>query len=75
MSVIAPNFNGQTYNQLIPKIENRIHETGAGYISVYEDFVKHGAAVYRRGDTHWNAKGAQLWLDKVNEELGNKMFE
>ncbi|MFN5319577.1 MAG: hypothetical protein ACK5CY_12120 [Bacteroidia bacterium] len=75
VSVIAPNFNGQTYNQLIPKIENRIHETGAGCISVYHDFVKQGAIIYRRGDTHWNAKGAQLWLDKVNEGLESKMFE
>jgi hypothetical protein len=69
VSVIAPNFKGQTYNQLIPKLERRINETGAGCISVYGEFVKQGADVYRRGDTHWNKTGAGLWLEKVNEAI------
>ena len=69
VSVIAPNFKGQTYNQLIPKLERRINETGAGCISVYDDFVKKGADVYRRGDTHWNNTGAGLWLEKVNDAI------
>jgi hypothetical protein len=69
VSVIAPNFKGQAYNRLIPKLELRINETGAACISVYHDFLKRGADVYRRGDTHWNAKGAGLWLEKVNASI------
>jgi len=69
VSVIAPNFKGQAYNQLIPKLESRINETGASCISVFSAFSKWGADAYRRGDTHWNAKGAGIWLGAVNAAI------
>ena len=69
VSMIAPKFKNQTYNQLIYKLEQRITETGAGCISVLGDFKQQNAKVYRRGDTHWNAKGAEMWLQKVNAAL------
>jgi hypothetical protein len=67
VSVIVPNYKGQQYNQLIPKLENRINETGAACISIFNEFSAGREMFYRRGDTHWNVRGAVLWLDKVNK--------
>jgi hypothetical protein len=69
VSVIAPNFKGQQYNQLIPKLEDRMSETGAGCISIFNDFSEGRETFYRRGDTHWNARGAKLWLNRANSYL------
>jgi hypothetical protein len=64
VSAIAPRYRGRVYNRLIPRIEARIGETGAGLISVFDDFSALKEKVYRRGDTHWNEKGERIWLQK-----------
>lgn len=69
VSVIAPSYRGRKYNQLIPKLEQAMDQTGAGCLSVFQDFSILGEQVYRRGDTHWNQKGGTLWLHKINSGL------
>jgi hypothetical protein len=66
VSVIAPDYKGRSYNQLIPRLEARMPETGAGCISVFSDFSLLKEKVYRRGDTHWNSRGEIIWLKKTN---------
>jgi hypothetical protein len=65
VSVIAPGYKGRTYNRLIPVLESRMAETGAGCISVFSAFSKKKESVYRRGDTHWNAAGEKIWLNNA----------
>lgn len=69
VSIVAPQFKGRTYNMLIPRLEKRIAEAGAGCVSVYDSFTRSGEQLYRRGDTHWNVKGASLWLNCMNQTL------
>jgi hypothetical protein len=71
VSIVAPQFKGRIYNKLIPRLEKRIAETGAGCVSVYDSFTRFGEQVYRRGDTHWNVKGASFWLNRMNQTLAS----
>ncbi len=71
VSVIAPDYKGRSYNQLIPRLEARIPETGAGCISVFSEFSHLKEKVYRRGDTHWNSKGEIIWLKKANQWISS----
>jgi hypothetical protein len=40
-------------------------------IDVYSIYTRNPnpASLYRRGDTHWNNNGMQIWLALVNNEL------
>jgi hypothetical protein len=69
VSVVAPKFKGRVYNMLIPRLESRIKETGAGCLSIFESFNLMREKAYRRGDTHWNKTGALFWLTRVNQTL------
>ena len=69
VSVIAPSYRGRRYNNLIPLLEKRMKETGAGCISVFSEFSEKQEKVYRRGDTHWNASGEKIWLGKAGDWL------
>jgi hypothetical protein len=68
-SVIAPEYKKRSYNQLIPRLEQRISQTGAGCISVFSEFSARKEKVYRRGDTHWNTLGEKIWLEKAQNWL------
>ncbi len=65
VSVIAPGYKGRIYNRLIPVLESRMAETGAGCISVFGEYSRKKEGVYRRGDTHWNAAGEKIWLNNA----------
>jgi len=67
ISIVDPNYKGRTYNQLLPSVEARIQK--AGIISVFDTFRNSSELLYRRGDTHWNAKGQKIWQDLVNREV------
>ena len=69
VSVIAPDYKNRSYNQLIPRLEQRIAQTGAGCISVFTEFSAKKEKVYRRGDTHWNNLGEKIWLEKAQNWL------
>jgi hypothetical protein len=58
------------YNKLIPLIQND-PKMKMPLIDLYTSFTNCGdaASLYRAGDTHWNNKGMQLWLQKVNNIL------
>ena len=58
------------YNNLIPRIQND-PKMKMPFIDLYTPF-KHSedpVSLYRAGDTHWNNKGMQMWLDMVYEVL------
>ncbi len=58
------------YNNLIPLIQND-PKMKMPFIDLYSPFKesRDPASFYRAGDTHWNNKGLQMWLDKVNNIL------
>jgi hypothetical protein len=68
-SLIQP----QGYNMLIPFVTQSYREgkLKMPVIGVYEDYLKSGdpGAYYLKGDTHWNDKGMQLWIGKINTML------
>ncbi len=56
------------YNNLIPDIQND-PRLRMKVIDIYTVFKKSKELYFLPGDTHWNFKGKQLWLDVVNERL------
>jgi len=56
------------YNKLIPMIQNDAR-LRMKIIDIYTPFKNGGDIYYLPGDTHWNHKGKQLWLDIVNEQV------
>ena len=58
------------YNNLLARIENN-SKLEMPLISVYKEFEKGGSKFYDLGDSHWNCKGAQIWINKVNDKLLN----
>ncbi len=56
------------YNNMIPRIEQSPN-LKMKVVSVYDAYRNATNIVYRRGDTHWNNNGLQIWLQKVNEML------
>ena len=58
------------YNNLIPLIQNDPH-LSMSVIDIYSIFKNNPDIYYLPGDTHWNNKGKQLWVDLVNKTLRN----
>ena len=58
------------YNNLIPRIQNDPH-LRMKVIDAFTAFKAQGGELYLTGDTHWNYKGKQLWLNLVNKQLVN----
>jgi hypothetical protein len=56
------------YNNLIPLVQNDAR-LRMKVIDAYTAFKQSGEGVYLSGDTHWNNRGRQLWLDIVNDTL------
>ena len=55
------------YNNLINKIQNNdgLRVPVIDIFSVFKK-VNNPKSLYRKSDTHWNAKGFSLWIDNVN---------
>ncbi len=53
------------YNQLIPKIQSH-PKLKVPYIDTYSLFRLEKNLLYDKGDTHWNCRGKQLWINQVN---------
>ena len=58
------------YNDLIPSVQ-KDPQLRMKVIDIYTPFKSSTEVYYLSGDTHWNFKGKQLWLDVVNERLQN----
>ena len=56
------------YNNLIPLIQNH-PRLRMKVINVYDAFKQSSEILYLPGDTHWNLKGRQKWLEIVNGVL------
>jgi hypothetical protein len=56
------------YNNLIPQVQNAVG-LRMRIIDAYSLFRQSTDVLYMPGDTHWNNKGRQKWLDLVNEIL------
>lgn len=75
---IIPNpvtiLQPKQYNGLIPRVE---HHPGLKMrmLSVYDDYRNTQQQIYRRGDTHWNNNGHQIWLRKLNEILAAENYK
>ena len=69
---IVPNsatiMQPQGYNGLIPMVQNDTR-LKMKVIDIYSVFKRSDEVYFRPGDTHWNFKGKQLWLDTVNARL------
>jgi hypothetical protein len=65
-SILQPNG----YNQLIPLIQSH-PDLKMKFIDLYTPFRNHPSprTLYRRGDTHWNNAGMQVWLQLVRKRL------
>ncbi len=63
-SVVQP----EGYNKLIPRIQSDT-ALKMKIIDAYSLFKNNPALYYLPGDTHWNSRGKQAWIDMVNEYL------
>ncbi|WP_426669804.1 hypothetical protein ACPPVU_00900 [Mucilaginibacter sp. McL0603] len=62
------------YNGLIPVLEKRADSMGVPFIDIFKAFSHYPnpSELYTNGDTHWNNKGWEIWLDAVNTELNKQ---
>jgi hypothetical protein len=60
------------YNNLIPLIQKH-PQLRMKLIDIYNAFKTIPGDFYYHGDTHWNPKGKQLWIDIVNDTLINTL--
>lgn len=58
------------YNNLIPSIQND-PRLKMKVLDIYTAFKNAGEVVYLPGDTHWNEKGRQIWIDMIHQRLSN----
>lgn len=70
ISVINPEYG--TYNRLIDRVYSDPRLT-LPVVNVLEDFRKMGTAAYLRGDSHWTCAGQNLWLEKANTLIGERI--
>lgn len=65
-SILASDLG--KYNHLIERIQqSSILEMP--YLDVYKPIKSSKTLLYDIGDTHWNCKGKQIWIDEVNHKL------
>ena len=68
VSIIAPNYGGLKYNNLVNRIQNS-SQLKMPFVDVFSSFARSQSPVYAVSDTHWSWNGAYIWLDKFNSEL------
>jgi len=74
VSVIEPDYNGLSNNNLVDRIQNS-PDLQMPKIDLLPAFKNAKQRVYAASDTHWNWTGAQLWLNLFNKELSNTVKE
>lgn len=65
-SILASDLG--EYNQLIERIQQN-KNLKMPYIDIYSNFKNSKEQNYDFGDTHWNCRGKQIWIDEVNHKL------
>lgn len=68
VTILYPNFRGNTYNQLIPLIQNN-KALKCKVIDTYTPFKSSKAHLYSYSDTHWTFDGEKVWLSLINKEF------
>ncbi|MBN2350164.1 MAG: hypothetical protein JXJ22_15095 [Bacteroidales bacterium] len=57
------------YNYLLPLIYKKLDELKVHYIDLYDPFKNSGEYLYYGTDSHWNAKGIEMAVDKTIEYI------
>lgn len=68
VTILYPHFRGNTYNQLIPLIQNN-KLLKCKVIDAYTPFKSSNAHLYSYSDTHWTYDGEKVWLSLLNKKL------
>lgn len=68
VTILYPHYQGNTYNQLIPLIQNN-KLLKCKVIDAYTPFKSSKAHLYSNSDTHWTYDGEKVWLSLLNKEL------
>jgi len=61
-------YKNLKYNNLLPMIDSTKAENFEN-IDVYREFKASHKQIFCYADTHWNANGLQIWINKVDEVL------
>jgi hypothetical protein len=65
-SIVAPDLG--LYNHALERFQ--LHpQLQVPLIDIWSDFSTNATQVYYKSDTHWNCKGQQMWVDKVNTAI------
>lgn len=56
------------YNHLIERIQQH-PSLKMPFIDTYSPYYNSKEMLYDKGDTHWNCKGKQIWVDLVNQRI------
>ncbi len=62
-------FEGERYNDFLPRLEAGLKDRGIPFISLYEDFMSSDRVLYYGTDTHWNKAGLRIAVDRTIEKL------
>lgn len=68
-SITVNEFNTFPYNNKILRIE-RSKMLKSKCINVLYPFLKANVDVYMNNDAHWNNKGFNVWIERINAEIG-----
>jgi hypothetical protein len=72
-TILYPNYRGQKYNQLIPKIQNHPN-LKLKVFDIYNVFKNSPDKdkLFQRADTHWTRFGSMVWLNEFNRKMAAK---
>ncbi len=59
-------INDDRYNDFLPKLYDELEKRNVCYVNLYDEFSKRADTLYYGTDTHWNSKGIDLTLSKIN---------
>jgi hypothetical protein len=68
VSILEPKYDNLTYNNLVERLQHSSN-LEMPYINLLPAFKQMKEQVYLSSDSHWNKKGAYVWLRMVNNEL------
>ncbi len=65
VSVLATE--DKSYNQFIPRLENKVGSIH--FVNPTDELKQQAKQNFFKSDSHWNQRGAKIWLDLLNKQL------
>jgi hypothetical protein len=64
-TIMGPPLARREYNQLLPRLYSRLEKLGVPTVNLLEPFLASEKTLYFQSDSHWNADGVNLAMERV----------